>query len=282
VPAITNVAYARREDALIVKRVNGKREASVGFMGEDNRWRYFENNRKVVAEKMGLIASLSRERCLDADYLEKQFIPMLGLNDEILSEQPQELSPFFGQGLHLWQYPNQLGPYLVWLATNALKTRVYLEIGCRWGGMFILISEWLRRFSSRLDKVIAVDPIGRTPLIDEYFRQLSTTNVQGIFLKDLSTSPAVKEKVHSIKPDFVFVDGDHTLQGALLDHMLAREHAQIVVHHDICSQACPGTTLLWSVLKDLETGQFGATEFVRQYPSVEGNFLGIGVLKRLQ
>jgi hypothetical protein len=83
-----------------------------------------------------------------------------------------------------------------------------------------------------------------------------------------------------LQPDFVFIDGDHTLSGALADHLLVRDHATIIAHHDICSQACPDTTLLWQTLRKLEAPIFEFYEFVDQYPSVQGAFLGIGAMKR--
>ena len=78
----------------------------------------------------------------------------------------------------------------------------------------------------------------------------------------------------------MFIDGDHRLKGALEDHLLIRPHANVIVHHDIHSQACPDTTLLWKALQDMEADRFEATQFIEQYPSVGGDFLGIGVLKR--
>jgi len=104
--------------------------------------------------------------------------------------------------------------------------------------------------------------------------------IQGIYLRDFSTSSAVRQAVDRIRPDFVFVDGDHSLRGALADHLLVREHARIIVHHDVCSQVCPETTFLWEALKKLESHEFDFVEFVDQYPSVTGQFLGIGVMKR--
>jgi hypothetical protein len=70
------------------------------------------------------------------------------------------------------------------------------------------------------------------------------------------------------------------LRGAFADHILVRKHARIVVHHDVCSQACPDTTFLWEALKKLEAHDFDVFEFVSQYPSVKGNLLGIGAMKR--
>jgi hypothetical protein len=65
----------------------------------------------------------------------------------------------------------------------------------------------------------------------------------------------------------------------LADHLLARKTAKIIVHHDIVSDVCPQTTLLWNAVREMETN-YVAEAFVDQYPSVKGSFLGIGCLKR--
>jgi hypothetical protein len=249
-------------------------------MADQNRRVRFEGLRQAVPQAMQRIEALSTDQCRDERYLEHVFIPELGLNDEALNEQPAELSQYFGKGLHLWQYPNQLSRYLVWLASNATDISSYLEIGCRWGGTFILISEWLRKMSPRFKTAIAIDPVGLTPFIEEYFAALTDSKVTPIFSKQLSTSSAFAELVATLKPELVFVDGDHTLKGALSDHLLARQYARIVVHHDITSQVCLDTTLLWRALREMEQPRFEVTEFTDQYNSVAGSFLGIGVLKR--
>ncbi len=133
----------------------------------------FEGLRHVVGEKVAAIAVLTEQQCVDAAFLENEFIPSLGLNDEILDEQPSELSASFGKGLHLWQYPSQLAGYLVWLARNAAGISSYLEIGCRWGGMFILVSEWIRKNGGQLRAVTAVDLIPPTPFIRDLFRAVT-------------------------------------------------------------------------------------------------------------
>jgi len=235
----------------------------------------------AVDETADAIARLSDAQCVDKAFLENEFIPSIGLNDEVLHEQPPEFSANYGKGLHIWQYPNQLAGYLAWLARNCSGITSFAEIGCRWGGMFILVSEWIRRNGADLRSVTAVDPITPTPFIEAYFKRLrATTNIQANYLREFSTSPLVKQEIDRLRPDFVFIDGDHTLRGALADHLLVRNHARIIAHHDIWSQACPDTTFLWQTLKALETGSFDFAEFVEQYPSVGGNFFGIGAMKR--
>jgi cephalosporin hydroxylase len=246
-----------------------------------DRWDYFQENDAASLEASRLIEAIPEDRLTDITYLETELIPALGLNNENLHEQPQELSPFMGRGLHVFQYPNQLSRYLAWLTENAKETTRYVEIGSRWGGTFVVVCEWLRRIGAPLATAIAVDPIGETPMIKRYGAHLKHHGIDYQFIKDFSTSQVVKAVFEESRPDFVFIDGDHSMRGALADHMLARQCATIIVHHDIFSDACPDTTALWQALKELESGVFAAEEFIDQYPSVKGSFLGIGALKRI-
>jgi hypothetical protein len=252
----------------------------------DSRWERFNGLLPMVAEAAAVIQSLSDTECRDAGFLERYLIPFLGLNDEGLAEQPPEFSAAFGKGLHIWQYPNQLAAYLVWLADHAASITSYMEIGCRWGGMFVLISEWLRKQNASLRSVTAVDLLESTPLVEAYFALLRNQAAQGqlsieaTYLCASSRSPEVRAAVERLRPGLVFIDGDHTLRGALSDHLLVRPYAQIIAHHDVCSQACADTTFLWAALKELEAHDFEFVEFVDQYSSVDGNFLGIGAMKR--
>jgi hypothetical protein len=246
-----------------------------------DRYQRFESLKGSVFETSSAIAQLSAAQRVDVAFLEHEFIPSLGLNDEILKEQPPELAPYFGRGLHLWQYPSQLAPYLAWLSENCAGITSFMEVGCRWGGMFVLVSEWLRHNGANLKAVIAVDPVVQTPFIGAYFELLKVqTRIEPFYLQAFSTSPLVGACVDQIKPDFVFIDGDHSLKGAMLDHLMIRQYAKIIVHHDIRSQACPDTTLLWQALKRLEAPLFESFEFTKQYNSVNGSFLGIGAMKR--
>jgi hypothetical protein len=246
----------------------------------------FERFRGSVSTTINAIHNLTAQQCADRIFLEQTFIPSLGLNDEFLNEQPPELSSYFGTGLHIWQYPNQLAAYLCWLSDNSKGVRCYMEIGCRWGGMFLLVSEWLRKNGADLDTVIALDLIKPTPFIDEYFKYLQNENIPGrkgieaIYICDTSNSREVSGLVERVKPDFVFIDGDHALKGVLLDHLLVRDCAQIIVHHDVNSHSCPDTALLWNAVKKLERHDFDFFEFIDQYDSVNGSFLGIGAMKR--
>lgn len=242
----------------------------------DEKYQYYASISDSVEKTIAAIGDLPVSKCYDIDHVEKELIPSLGLNDEYLEQQPSELSPYFGKGLHLWQYPSQLARYLVWLTHNAKSIRNYTEIGCRWGGTFILVNEWLKKIGAPIEFSLAIDPIAPTPFIQQYIG-VSSTPVH--YIQNFSTSKDVVDYFSAFKPDMVFIDGDHSLQGVMFDHLLVRKAANIIVHHDVASQACPGTTVFWSYVKQAES-DFDASEFTQQYDSVAGNFLGIGVLKR--
>lgn len=244
------------------------------------RWAYFQGNLSTIPKAIALVESVPEDKLKDVIFLERELIPSLGLNNENIWEQPLELSQFFGTGLHIFQYPNQFAHYLAWLAEHGKGSQTYVEIGSRWGGTFIVTCEWLRRIGAPLQSAIAIDPIGETPMINFYGQHLSRNHIDYQFIQDLSTGHAVKSLFKDRQPDFVLIDGDHSMQGALSDHMLARQSAKIIVHHDIASDACPDTTALWDALKNLEAATFTVSEFTDQYLSVAGSFLGIGALER--
>lgn len=241
----------------------------------------FYNMRGHVSKTVEAVRSLTPTQRQDIAFIQNELIPFIGLNDELLSEQPKECSKYFGTGLHLWQYPNQIAPYLEWLSVNAKEATRYLEIGCRWGGMTILTAEWLRASGAKLEQIIVVDPIEPSPFIKEYFNLLDRegATIKHLYLQALSTDEAVKHEVVKSKPDFIFIDGDHSFSGAFADHEMVKSEAKIIVHHDIASSACPDIGRLWEHIKLSDAERFEFEEFTAQYASVGKPFLGIGVMK---
>lgn len=215
----------------------------------------------------------------DVDYLEKFVLEHIGLNNESLGELAPELKEYFGTGLYIWQNPKQFARYMLWLLNNAKNCASYLEIGSRWGGTFIVTCEVLRRINSNFKCAIAADLINKTPFIERYEAIVKNKGVDIIYYKGSSTSDEFVKLAKETKPDMSLIDGDHRIVGALQDHMLIRQLSKIIVHHDACADTCPETTLLWNSLKQLEVGM-KFTEFFEQYPSLRGNYFGIGVLSK--
>jgi cephalosporin hydroxylase len=242
----------------------------------EQRYAYYRELVGSVSAAIQLIQEMPQAMCFDQRYIELEIIPKIGLNNEMLSEQPSELNAYFGTGLHLWQYPNQFSKYLVWLAYNARDIKSYMEVGCRWGGTFIIVMEWLKKIGCDLNFGVAVDPIPSTPFIAEYMR---LSSIPILYYQGFSNSDDFKTYHSNSRPDMVFVDGDHSMFGVMNDHLLVRETAKIIVHHDVVSVQCPDTTLFWNYVKNAES-EFSYAEFLDQYESVNGSFLGIGVLRR--
>lgn len=252
-----------------VKRRDDRKQAQINAYWNSQPGVAIESAVDMAIE---LIQSLSDEQTRSVRFLEHELIPSLGLNNENLHEQPPQLGAFFGKGLHLWQYPKQLAPFLVWLASNAGGIRRYLEIGVRWGGTFIVISEFLRRVNPSFEGSIAVDPMPESRLLKRY-SQLGRAE----YLQAFSTDDTFKEVLSRERPDFVFVDGDHSLSAVMHDYDVCSDICRYIAFHDICSDGLADTTKFWSFLKR-HCCRYDFVEFTDQYPEVTGQFMGIGVM----
>jgi len=248
--------------------------------GENGKRKMFSKLTQNVENLINEIDGLSNDLLLNESFMERFIIEKVGLNNEVLTEQPPELSQYFGKGLFLWQNPKQFSKYLVWLMKNAINCNSYLEIGCRWGGTFIVVCEILRRVNPNFTFAIAADIIEPTPFIKHYCKICQKKGFEIIYFQGSSTSDKFADVIMEKKPDITFIDGDHSCLGALKDHMLVRNYSKIIIHHDISSDSCPSTTFLWKSLKELEINRT-SFEFVDQYDSVQGNFLGIGILSSI-
>lgn len=230
------------------------------------------NNQIIELKK--IILDLKDDQIKDAEFLEKQLIPNLGLNDELLHEQPTELSEFYGKGLGLriWQYPNQFAKYLTLLNTVKPKIKSYLEIGCRNGGTFALTCEYL----SPLKKAVAIDIIDLTDTIAAYVEETEWAS----YLKIDSHSEEFYSFIKDNFFDLVLIDGDHSYEGVKQDAEATRFQSNIQVFHDIHSDVCPGVKKYWEEFKQTHINKYNFHEFIDQYDSVSGNYLGIGVAVR--
>jgi cephalosporin hydroxylase len=205
------------------------------------------------------------------NYLE-QLIVKLGFNTEILHEQP-EIVKQNGGGLKIWQYPNQFSKYLLLLQKQNITS--YIEIGCRWGGTFVLTCEYLKKFNN-LSKSVAVD------VINSPVNVYCSLNNNALFLQTNSRSDTFKEYIKNNTFDLIFIDGDHSYDGVKNDYEISKNSGKIFVFHDIVSDACPGVVKFWNELKINENDNFNFFEFTEQYDDVWVNthkkFLGIGVM----
>ena len=191
----------------------------------------------------------------------------LGLNNEYLHEQPQELSEYFGKGLKLWQYPDQLATFANYISN--IKVSSYLEIGCRYGGTFIFISEILKKNNQNIN-LYACDIIKMSPFLKQY--------IQIQPFEYLQTESSKLDLVES--PEFVFIDGEHAYDFVKSDFNLFsdKKETKYFMFHDIDSKSCPGTVQFWKEIQN--DTRFNTIEFCDQYGSVNGHFLGIGLAIR--
>lgn len=206
----------------------------------------------------------------NSNYLENLIIK-LGFNTEILREQPKIVKDN-GGGLLIWQYPNQFSKYLCLLST--LKVESYIEIGCRWGGTFILTNEYLKKFN-KINKSVAVD------IIDSPVINYCKANNETEFIKINSQSVEFKKYINKNYFDLIFIDGDHSYQGVKNDYEISKNSGKVLVFHDIVNAVCPGVVQFWNELKNNEKDKYNFFEFIEQYQDVWNsthcNFLGIGV-----
>ncbi len=220
--------------------------------------------------RIRLIKNSTIDQLTDQNYLEN-LIVQLGFNNEILREQPKIVKDN-GGGLLIWQYPNQFSKYLQLL--SKLHITSYIEIGCRWGGTFVLTNEYLKRFNS-ISKSVAVD------IIDSPVLYYCMENNETHFLKVNSTSDEFKKYMKRNFFDLVFIDGDHSYQGVKNDYECSKNSGKVFVFHDIINDACPGVAYFWNELKRNEISNYDFYEFTEQYDEVwqdtQQRFLGIGV-----
>jgi hypothetical protein len=85
-----------------------------------------------LAAGIDLLRQTPLPRLREADFIENELLPQLGLNDELRHEQPASLVKHLGKGFgwRIWQYPNQFPKYLVFLSSITPPLSSYAEIGC--------------------------------------------------------------------------------------------------------------------------------------------------------
>lgn len=215
-----------------------------------------------VREKLG---SVEPDGLLDVDVW-SGLLSELGFNDENPHELPMSMIAEPGLGLRIWQYPNQFAPYMVWLASKSKLIDSYMEIGTRHGGTFVVHAETLRLLNPDFESAVAVDLIAQPDLLAGYkYRQQDSQSKP--FLRWLSKQFF----------DCIFIDGDHSYDGVKKDAESTVERCNIQVFHDISSDSCVDVGLYWQEHKATYKDTHDFLEFVDQYDSVEGSFLGIGV-----
>lgn len=210
----------------------------------------------------------------DVDQLE-EVLPHLGLNGDLPGLFPDELQRFLGRGLHYWQYPCQLAPFLTRL--SELSIRSYLEVGVMHGGTFALVAEYLFR-TTGLRRAVAVD-VMRVPSV----RRLARSSPGITVLREDSASARFRATLAASEAfDLAFIDADHSYEAVKRDFETVRPHARMLALHDIVDGAAPGVRRFWREVQETHAENYRFEEFTAQYPAVRTaysqDYLGIGLL----
>lgn len=209
----------------------------------------------------------------DNDIMNAGLFPYI---DDHLLEFPPELYCYCGNGIGVWQYPNQFSKYLNYIHEIMPVVNTYVEIGVAAGGTFIFTNEVLKpkkSYAVDISKVIG-KPAGFEDVSSPYdgiLKKYIDENENTSFIH--GTSDDVKKQVRE-DIDILFIDGDHSYEGVKRDFYTLKDNAKIFVFHDIVNYKCPGVIRFWNEIK--HTGNY--KEFTDQYESVQGVYLGIGVL----
>lgn len=208
----------------------------------------------------------------------EKILPTFGMNDEQKFELPKEFEPYMGWGIKFWQNPRQLSKLICYLREKEINS--YYEIGVRWGGTFIILNEVLRRTNPFLE-AYANDFIDPSEILDSYqnkfegnpfsYLQMDSNNVWMPY----NLGSRIPKPVPQI--DMVFIDGCHLYWCVKEDYQRALNlGAKYIVFHDIVSQTSLPSKLAWQDIKKKHNKTF---EFIDQYDSIRGKFMGIGVIE---
>lgn len=217
-----------------------------------------------MIERIDIIRKAYKKQLRDQEWLEDAICRMgLGQRD---AEFPFKMRQYFG-GLYIWQYPNQIAPYLIELSNKKIKT--YAEIGVFQGGTFILTVEYLSRFT----------PIEAALVIDKelqgQIKAYAELNPAVTLLEAYSHSDEARAAMAELKPDLVFIDADHEEWACRADYNLARRYAKWIGFHDLVEWSCPGVARVWNDVKG------DKHEYLAQYDGVKNSTYGVGLVKNV-
>lgn len=144
------------------------------------------------------------------------------------------------------QNPKELEPFLYAIR----HARSFLEIGSRYG-------ETLRAFGSYIDPKALIVSVelpgagwGRHDSLPILRKTIDDLNVMGHDAKLIigdSKDPSIIDAARQLGPfDVVFIDGDHSVEGATADWLNYRDMGDIIAFHDVASKW--GVSKVWKAI----------------------------------
>jgi cephalosporin hydroxylase len=198
----------------------------------------------------------------------ESFIRNMGINGEKPHELPEHLQDDMG-GIRAWVMPNQTSKYISWLCRNG-PFDSYIEIGSRHGGTFMLTCEALVANNMENIDAIACDIICQPFELSVYMKNRGFRYYHGSSLDE-----TFLQLISSRRWGLCLIDGSHKYEDVMTDFNNIIGRADVIVMHDIVSDACPGVVKAWNHVKSMGLGLYH--EFTEQYFS-DKRYMGIGVL----
>jgi hypothetical protein len=205
----------------------------------------------------------------------EEFLPRLGIADDLPELIPPRLQWALGKGLRIWQYPCQFAPYLLHVARRPVGS--YLEIGVHHGGSFIATVEYLRNQGHPVERALAADTHS-SGVVARYVR--TRPFAEQVTLD--SASVEFRALARSQTWDLALIDGDHSFTGCLSDFETVHDYAETIAFHDIVDSLATDVRKVWDLVRREHAETYDFTEFTAQYLDVPGEqtYLGIGVATR--
>lgn len=133
----------------------------------------------------------------------------------------------------IYQTPKQIAECILELFKHEINS--YLEIGIFQGGSYLLMTNFLKLKNPNI-KCTGVD------ISDQYMLAEVKPYLDNYVI---GTSKDFKDQCF----DLVFIDGDHSLQGATTDWENVGQYAKIAMFHDIVQPTYPSLIKYWNELK---------------------------------